>query len=353
MESKQNVSKLNKIFFFIIIQIVLSCIIFYLIRIKMENVTEIEQPNKIVDVLQKPFYVILLWTWPFNYHFPLNNCPQPFDSSDCFFTLDRNLFSSAKAVVIHHRNVCDSKQQLPQLPRPPNQYWIWFNTESPSHSPNLAFMDNLINLTMSYRADSDIFAPYGWLEMHNETQNFTIPKKTKLVAWAITNWNPSSRRVKYYAELKNYLKVDLYGKFYNYIPLAKTEKLATLSKYKFYLTFENSIHEDYITEKLWTNAFLSGTVPVVMGPPRKNYERYIPADSFIHVEDFPSAKELASYLLALDKDDQKYQQYFNWRSTYQPTKQRRSWIVEYCRVCKALKEAPVYRTIPSIAEWFK
>ncbi|XP_063293568.1 4-galactosyl-N-acetylglucosaminide 3-alpha-L-fucosyltransferase FUT6-like [Pelobates fuscus] len=229
MESKHNISKL-KIFFFIIIQIPISFTMFYLFQSKMKNGTENEQSNKIVDVQEKPFCVILLWIRPFNYQFPLNNCPQSFDSSDCFFTLDRNMFSSAKAVVIDHRNVCDSKQQLPQIPSSPNQYWIWFNTESPSHSPNLAFMDNLMNLTMSYRADSDIFAPYGWLEMHNGEQSFTIPEKTKLVAWAISNWNTSSRRVKYYEELKNYLKVDLFGKFYNYIPLAKTEKLATLSK---------------------------------------------------------------------------------------------------------------------------
>ncbi|KAM4722418.1 4-galactosyl-N-acetylglucosaminide 3-alpha-L-fucosyltransferase FUT6-like [Rhinophrynus dorsalis] len=260
------------------------------------------------------------------------------------------MYSSANAVIIHHRNACDNKGQLPQEKRPPNQYWIWFNLESRSHSPNLAFMDGLINLTMSFRADSDIFTPYGWLEKSNKGENFTIPEKTKLVAWAISNWNPNAKRYHYYLELKKHLDIDMYG--VRNRPLQRSNLIETLSKYKFYLAFENSIHEDYITEKLWTNSLISGTVPVVLGPSRKNYERYIPPDSFIHVDDFPTVKELASYLHELDKDDTRYKQYFNWRTTLQPMKDREDWITEYCRVCKALKEAPPYRTIPSIDKWF-
>ncbi|KAM4723100.1 4-galactosyl-N-acetylglucosaminide 3-alpha-L-fucosyltransferase FUT6-like [Rhinophrynus dorsalis] len=260
------------------------------------------------------------------------------------------MYSSAHAVIIHHRNACDNKGQLPQEKRPPNQYWIWFNLESRSHSPNLEFMDNLINLTMSFRVDSDIFTPYGWLEKSNKSRNFTIPEKTKLVAWAISNWNPNAKRYKYYLELKKHLDIDMYG--IRNRPLQRSNLIETISKYKFYLAFENSIHEDYITEKLWTNSLISGTVPVVLGPPRENYERFIPPDSFIHVDDFSTAEELALYLHELDKDDQRYKQYFNWRSTLQPMEDRPDWVIEYCRVCKALKEAPIYRTIPSIAKWF-
>ncbi|KAM8939212.1 3-galactosyl-N-acetylglucosaminide 4-alpha-L-fucosyltransferase FUT3-like [Pelodytes ibericus] len=349
MQLISKLSKLNNVFLFFLLQAAISFAVFSIFHGTSRSGKENNQLHGL-NVSEKPLFIILLWTRPFQYQFQLNNCPTPFYSSDCFFTLDRKLYPSANAVVIHHRNI-NTKEQLPQIPRPPNQYWVWFNTESPSHVSHLELMDNLINVTMSYRVDSDIFAPYGWLEKSDGSENFTIPEKTKLVAWAITNWNGRSRRVKYYADLKNYLKVDIFGR--TSTPIARSEKLEVLSKYKFYLAFENSIHEDYITEKLWTNSFLSGTVPVVMGPPRKNYERFIPPDSFIHVDDFPTAQGLASYLLELDKDNEKYQQYFKWRSKYRPTKMRRSWVVEYCRVCKALKEAPVYRTIPSIANWFK
>ncbi|XP_073410523.1 3-galactosyl-N-acetylglucosaminide 4-alpha-L-fucosyltransferase FUT3-like [Dendrobates tinctorius] len=294
--------------------------------------------------------IILLWTWPSGHAFPLNDCPASIDSSGCFFTVNRSLYSMANAVVFHHRDLSRSKSLLPQVPRPPHQYWVWFSLESPSNIRNLSMMDNIMNLTMSYRLDSDIFMPYGRLGKLDKKQNFTIPKKTGLVAWLISNWKMQHRRYAYYLQLKQHIQIDIYGK-YN-LPLPRDIQFLHLATYKFYLAFENSIHEDYITEKLWANSFLIGTVPVVMGPPRENYERFIPPDSFIHVDDFSSAKELAHYLLNLAKDDQKYQQYFNWRSRFQLLRVRNIFEAAYCKVCKALKEAPAYRTIPSIAKWF-
>ncbi|XP_069594553.1 4-galactosyl-N-acetylglucosaminide 3-alpha-L-fucosyltransferase FUT6-like [Ranitomeya imitator] len=294
--------------------------------------------------------IILLWTWPFGDVFTLNKCPPFIDFSGCFYTANRSLYSSADAIVMHHRDVCHYREQLPQMPRPPNQYWVWFNLESPSHSPNLHFMDDLINITMSYRADSHIFSPYGWLEPNKEEDTFQIPPKTKLVAWAISNWNPRSKRVRYYQELKKFLSVDIYGR--QHVPLPRNKLEQTLAQYKFYLAFENSIHEDYITEKLWKNALIYGCVPVVLGPTRKNYERYIPKDSFIHVDDFSTAEELAKYILKLDGDEKAYQQYFSWRSRFHPCRSG-PWQTHYCRVCKALKEAPPNKTISKLGEWYK
>ncbi|XP_040266321.1 3-galactosyl-N-acetylglucosaminide 4-alpha-L-fucosyltransferase FUT3-like isoform X2 [Bufo bufo] len=293
--------------------------------------------------------IVLLWTLPFGNHFPLNQCPKPFNNPRCFFTNDRSWYLKANAVIFHHRDVCSSRSQMPRIPRPEGQYWVWFNLESPRHSPNLDFMDNLINLTMSYRSDSDIFTPYGWLQKKDVSQNFTIPEKSKLVAWTISNWEPTSKRVEFYKELKNHISVEIYGQEHKHLSMDKLN--AVLSSYKFYLSFENSIHTDYITEKLWMNALQSGTVPVVLGPPRKIYEKFIPSDSFIHVDDFPTAKDLANYLLELDKQPLKYEQYFRWRSRLQPVGDAK-WNIHYCKACLALHKAPSYRTIPSLSKWY-
>ncbi|XP_053304856.1 4-galactosyl-N-acetylglucosaminide 3-alpha-L-fucosyltransferase FUT6-like [Spea bombifrons] len=315
-----------------------------------ENTQVLPQPvTDINSTHRERSLVILLWTWPFGEHFTLNQCPPPYESDECFFTADRSLYKSSDAVIFHHRDVCYSRKQMPEIPRPPGQYWVWFNLESPSHSPNLAFMDNLINLTMSYRSDSDIFTPYGWLEKNDAIQNFTIPKKSMLVAWVVSNWNPQSQRVHFYEELKKYIQIDIYGRQHK--PLASGNMQENLSQYKFYLAFENSQHRDYITEKLWRNALVSGTVPIVLGSSRENYEKFIPRDSFIHVDDFPSAKQLADYLLELDKDTQKYEQYFKWRSTWRPNGDE-GWATHYCKACRALKDAPPYRTIPTLVKWY-
>ncbi|XP_075423866.1 4-galactosyl-N-acetylglucosaminide 3-alpha-L-fucosyltransferase FUT5-like [Ascaphus truei] len=345
MESIGQPSFLRKIYFFFILQITLLIVLFAFFRGSKNLVQETDRSIESLLKPDDPLILILLWTFPG--HLPFIKCPHHFDTNGCIFTTNRSLFSLADAVFIHHRDVYKSRNNLPQIKRPANQYWIWFDLESPTHSPNLTFMDKLFNLTMSYRADSDIFIPYGWLEKHDGSQNFSIPVKTKLVAWAVSNWKPHYRRVQYYEELKKHIHIDRYGR--NQMSLPRGKHTEILSTYKFYLAFENSIHEDYITEKLWDKALISGTVPVVMGPPRENYERFIPPDSFIHVDDFSTAQKLAAYLMELDKDDKRYQQYFKWRSRYRPVVSI-SWMVLYCQ---ALKEAPSYRAISSIAKWYK
>ncbi len=41
-------------------------------------------------------------------------------------------------------------------------------------------------------------------------------------------------------------------------------EVSLLSEYKFYLAFENSFCEDYVSEKFW-NALRRSVVPIVMG----------------------------------------------------------------------------------------
>ena len=65
----------------------------------------------------------------------------------------------------------------------------------------------------------------------------------------------------------------------------------------FYLSFENTLCDDYITEKFWL-ALQAGMVPVVRGPSPQSYHRVAPPNSFIHVEDFAGPKALAAHLLA-------------------------------------------------------
>ncbi|XP_010194701.1 3-galactosyl-N-acetylglucosaminide 4-alpha-L-fucosyltransferase FUT3-like [Colius striatus] len=297
-----------------------------------------------------PRLTILLWQWPFGQHFNFINCSKLYSTPDCRFTLQRSWAQKAAAVIVHHRDVCGDTEGLARLPRLPAQRWIWFNLESPSHSPNLSAMANLFNLTMSYRRDSDIFTPYGELQLLGQPQPLSIPPKTKLVAWVVSNWRADSHRVKYYQELKKHIAVDVYGQ--HHLPLPWDQLLPTVSQYSFYLAFENSQHEDYITEKLWRNALASGTVPVVLGPPRENYECFLPPDSFIHVDDFASAESLARYLRELSRDPGRYRSYFQWRRWLKPVVGS-DWAWHVCRACHFLQTTELrYRVVPDLAEWF-
>ncbi|XP_015742229.1 alpha-(1,3)-fucosyltransferase 6-like [Coturnix japonica] len=293
---------------------------------------------------------ILLWTWPFSHRFTFRNCTELFDTPNCHFTTNHSWSQKADAVIMHHRDVYRNTESLARLPRLPSQRWIWFNMESPSHSPNLGAMDHLFNLTMSYRRDSDIFTPYGELQLLSQPEPFSIPPKTKMVAWVVSNWRPSSPRVKYYEELKKHIPVDVYGQ--QHLPLPMDMLQQTVSQYSFYLAFENSQHKDYITEKVWRNALSSGTIPVVLGPPRENYEHFLPPDSFIHVDDFASAEELAQYLKELSRDTERYQRYFQWRKWLKPVLGT-GWAVQICKACHFLHRTEAsYHVVPDLSKWF-
>ncbi|NXG20347.1 FUT6 fucosyltransferase, partial [Grallaria varia] len=293
---------------------------------------------------------ILLWTWPFGSQLDSPECPELPQPWSCRFTANRSRWDRAAALLVRHRDACGDPAALARLPRAPAQRWIWLNMESPSHSPNLSAMSRLFNLTASYRRDSDLFLPYGELRPLQRPRPPAVPRKSRLVAWVVSNWREGSRRVAYYQELRKHITVDVYGR--GHTPLPREQLLPTVSRYCFYLAFENSQHTDYITEKLWRNALAAGAVPVVLGPPRRNYELFLPPDAFIHVDDFGSAAELARYLWQLGWDPERYRRYFQWRRWFRPMVDT-GWPWWLCRVCQFLHSTPArYSTVPDLATWF-
>ncbi|XP_044161360.1 3-galactosyl-N-acetylglucosaminide 4-alpha-L-fucosyltransferase FUT3-like isoform X2 [Bufo gargarizans] len=312
---------------------------------EVQNVTKTSPP-----IISSPKEtLLLLWNWPWGARFPLDKCETEYSIKGCKLSADRSLYSAADAVIIHHADIMGNRNALPQQPRNPYQRWIWLNLEPPLIISNLDMLDNLFNLTMTFRRDSDIYNPYGHIESLEEPQNFTIPAKSKLVSWVVSKWYPGIRRIAYYEELKKHISVDIYGA--RHMKLSGEKFQSTISQYKFYLAFENSVYPDYITEKLWINALGSWTVPVVLGASRENYEKYIPGDAFIHVDDFPTAKELAAYLLELEKNDEKYRKYFNWRSRHRVSPWK-GWPYSYCKACETIQQGPRYQAIRSVAKWF-
>ncbi|CAH8831375.1 unnamed protein product [Trichobilharzia szidati] len=219
---------------------------------------------------------------------------------------------------------------LPDGVRPPGQLWFALIHESPLHVPLANSLKNEVNFTISYRFDSTVYSSYGYYEPHIKTHGpetrYPLPSRniaagrSKKVAWFVSNCIPKSPRMTYAKELSRHISVDIYGGCgtkscpKNKATFASTpECLSTIREnYKFYLSFENSLCSEYITEKLYRNALNNDILPIVMGASIEEYERVAPPYSFIHVDQFESPAKLAEYLNYLDKNDTAYNEYFAW-----------------------------------------
>ncbi|VDM84947.1 unnamed protein product, partial [Strongylus vulgaris] len=103
-----------------------------------------------------------------------------------------------------------------------------------------------------------------------------------------------------------------------------------LASHRFYISFENSICNDYITEKYFLR-LSQLLVPVVLK--RKILEDLgLPSDTFIALDDFGSIRELGKYLNKLRVHDKLYARYFNWTKTLAKPLIYRSDAL--CKICE-------------------
>ena len=153
--------------------------------------------------------------------------------------------------------------------------------------------------------------------------------KLKQVLWFVSHCPQNkhvvwSGRVEYVLELSKYIPIDIYTKHETCI-----EKLGNLVQnddneepelkdYHFYLSFENSLCKDYISEKLWKVLNSQGlTIPVTLGGLSiGEYESVAPPNSFIHVKNFTSPKELADHLNFVKNNSKAINYYHQWRNEY-------------------------------------
>ncbi|XP_041471895.1 alpha-(1,3)-fucosyltransferase 7-like [Lytechinus variegatus] len=254
---------------------------------------------------------------PGKFQCPGLKCGIKFVEDTSFETL-----KSSDAVIFYHFwrwNWAELQRR-----RPMNQAWVFYSIESPkltgrSSMPPRGF-DRLYNFTMSYRPSSTIHSPYGYYDttvpqVTDKNRNWA-QGKSELIAWAASNhWDTTWRRTKFVQTLSKYISVDMYGACGNKVcNIHSAACIQKLKAHKFYLSLENAECRDYITEKFWKNALLRDILPIVYGPPREDYERVAPPNSFIHLQDFKDFNELVDYIKLLDSNDTLYNSYFEWKT---------------------------------------
>ncbi|KYN00344.1 PREDICTED: alpha-(1,3)-fucosyltransferase 7-like [Cyphomyrmex costatus] len=289
---------------------------------------------------------------------------------NCILSYDERDLHRADAVVFHLHFTRNSSE-LPTRSRM-DQRWIFLTDESPFHTflygpQRLSNYDGLFNWSMSYRMDSDVPVPYGrtirisgnFPAKHWNTNVRT--SKTKLVVIMGSNCGGRNERWSYVKALKLSLHgdLDVIGKCLDgnrtICPGHFDRDCAALESYKFYLSLENSNCREYLTEKVFWNAYRKFAVPIIMGASRQDCRRLLPPRSFLHVDDFADANALADYIRYLDRDDERYLEYHEWRDHFRVINEHGyfgSVSRHYCRICEALHYNPAVPKVYTSLEHF-
>jgi hypothetical protein len=144
-----------------------------------------------------------------------------------------------------------------------------------------------------------------------ETNKLLQPKsaelflqKEKFACMVVSNAK-AKERIAFFHELSKYKQVDSGGKYLNNIGGPVANKMDFISKYKFVISFENSSHPGYTTEKLIEPMFVN-SIPIYWG--NSQVGKDFNTRSFIHVNQYVSYEEVIKRIIELDQNDDAYLQ---------------------------------------------
>ncbi|RUS83357.1 hypothetical protein EGW08_008860 [Elysia chlorotica] len=254
-------------------------------------------------------------------------------------------------------------ESLPK--RRPNQIWVMYSREPPDLRSMDALdrrdLDNQVNYSRLVYNDSTWQVRYAILE-----EMATLPKKNydniirgkrHDVAWFVSNCDRPSRRMEYVRRMMSTVDVHIYGKCGNWtcgdsgynMGGQKDECLEKLSReYRFYLSFENTLCRDYVSEKFFNIFEGVDVVPVVRGG--ADYKRLFPSGIFINAGDFPSPESLGTYLHRLGRDEEAYRKILLKKSRY---KKGRNKTNHFCDLCKRAHTGQPHHVYENFYKWVR
>ncbi|XP_039307568.1 alpha-(1,3)-fucosyltransferase C isoform X2 [Solenopsis invicta] len=324
---------------------------------------------------------ILLWNTLFgdrNFYFGKGDIFRDCSFNKCKVFNDRDYLNveDYDAILFHGNEM--SVFDVPRKRRT-MQFYVYVNLESPANRDILPkYRKSYFNLTMTYRLDSDIPWTYDiienvktgefvapsknpdWSAFENDTSAGdavdevpsaildTVRGKSKPVTWFVSNCYAKSGRMEYVQELSKHIGVDIYGKCGKFSCEKNRNCLNDVveADYFFYLSFENSFCDDYVTEKLM-NPLRYNVVPVVYGG--ANYSQIAPPNSYVNALDFESPKELAAYLKYLSQDLQRYQSFLQWKKYYRVNSGTKQAVCTLCEVLHKQKKPKIYS---DLSDWY-
>lgn len=257
----------------------------------------------------------------------------------CDISYDHNPPITSKSIeahIVHLKSNPRIPPQKIQILRDRKNIWALLQEESPMYCKECLDEDflNLFNFSSTFSRNSDLpFPLLNMVSLNNITSKiFFVQTKKKNsflkeispILYLQSNCKTTTLRDSYIRELMQYIPIDSYGKCLNnkklpnaykhfgYKYLERNDFLHFVARYKFVIAIENSVCDDYITEKFW-RAIHVGVVPIYLGS--STIRDWLPnAKSAILFEDFPTPKLLIAYIDNLMQDDDLYEQHLEHKT---------------------------------------
>ncbi len=247
------------------------------------------------------------------------NCDVP-----CMYTKDTRVsaLNSADAVVVHlpyHSKHPDNLLKKYGID-PSKVLKVGFSAESIRNYPHQFDHLSDYDIGASYRLHSDV--PFPYIEFAQGRPNSLLAEtnspwksREKAVLFVASNCDSTNQREQLVKMLQKFVRVDSVSSCLNNkkwpSDIPRTDKRRsdkrTLSKrYMAILAAENSIEDDYVTEKVY-DGLIAGAVPIYYGAP--NIDQFVPSDSIIKVP-YPLTND------GVKQVAQKIEQVFNSEEEY-------------------------------------
>ena len=159
--------------------------------------------------------------------------------------------------------------------------------------------------------------------------------KTKSIAWFVSNCHAFNKRLDLVKKLQTLIDVDIYGKCGTLKCNEMECNHLLTSTYKFYLSFENSLCIDYVSEKFF-RPLEEYNIPIVYNGV-KNNSNFGPPKSFIDANNFETIEALVDYLKYLIDNPREYIKYFWWKKHYR-VKTHNNYLYAFCNLCQKLND---------------
>ncbi|CAH1159349.1 unnamed protein product, partial [Phaedon cochleariae] len=266
---------------------------------------------------------ILIWWTSFMPNFDrIIKCEE--EKYTCLISSDKSLNNKIAAFLFYGSHIENHEFPSPTT----NALWAIFHEESPKNYAPFLYQEtqDLFNITSTFSRYSDFPVTLQYLEnlslltsrkyfLALNEKNIRLQNLSPIL-YVQSDCDTPIGRDYLVNELSKYIKIDSYGKCLKNkefpkemnevdpLNLFDEKYMHFMAQYKFIISFENAICEDYITEKLW-RPLIVGSIPIYFGSP--TIEDWLPnKNSAILAKNFEDMQSLAKFIEVINQNNTLY-----------------------------------------------